>query len=145
MEKESIIKNSILKSLKNTYCRLKSSKLSGVGVFAIRNIPKNRNPFEIIKRQRWHEFKIRELKSLDKEVIKMIGDFFVIEKDGTVYIPKIGLNGMDISFFLNHSKNSNLKIIGDGKDEAVNFKTTRKIKKGEELMVSYATFDKKYN
>ncbi len=77
MKKESIVKNSILKNLKNTYCRLRPSKLNGVGVFAIRNIPKNRDPFETIKKQRWHEFKISNFKSLDKEVLKMIEDFFV--------------------------------------------------------------------
>lgn len=140
MEKKSIIKDKILKNLGNTYCRLKPSKLSGVGVFAVRDIPKNRNPFEIIGEHRWYEFKTADLKSLDKEVLKMIDDFFVIEQKGTVYIPEIGLNGINISFFLNHSKKPNVKTVDNG----FIFVTLREIKKNEEITVSYGTYDWKY-
>jgi hypothetical protein len=34
-------KKAILKSLENNYCRLKPSKIEGIGVFAIRDIAKN--------------------------------------------------------------------------------------------------------
>ena len=132
-------KEKVLKILKNTYCRLKPSKTEGVGVFAIRDIPENTNPFYGSK-QKWHKFNISELKDLDKEILGLINDFFVIEEDETVLIPEFGLNGMDISFFLNHSKNPNLKTI----DEGFNFITLREIKKGEELLVSYGTYDYKW-
>lgn len=137
-------KQKILNNLKNTYCRLKPSKIEGVGVFAIRDIPKRADPFSDAKNQKWFKFNLGELKRIDKNVLKMIDDFFVIEKDSAVYIPEHGLNGIDISFFVNNSKKPNLKIIGDGKNEALDFKTIRKIKKGEELTVSYATYDYKY-
>jgi len=137
-------KNILLNNLKNTCCRLKSSKIEGVGVFAIKNIAKGKNPFIGIKNGKWHKFKMSELKKLDKEVLKLVDDFCVIEKDNTVYIPETGLNGIDISFFVNNSKKPNLKIIEDGKNEALNFKTIKPIKKGEELTVSYATYDNKY-
>jgi SET domain-containing protein len=137
-------KQEILNNLKNTYCRLRASKLEGVGVFAIRDIPKGKNPFLGIKNAKWHKFNIKELKRFDKEILKMIDDFFVIEKDGEVYIPETVFNGMDVSFFLNNSENPNLKVLGGGKDEALNFKTIKRIKKGEELLVSYATYDEKY-
>ncbi len=133
-------KEKILEILKNTYCRLKPSKIGGVGVFAIRNIPENTNPFYGIKETKWHKFNISELKDFDKEILELINDFFVIEEDETVLIPEFGLNGMDISFFLNHSKNPNLKTI----DEGFNFITLREIKKGEELLVSYGTYDYKW-
>ena len=51
---------------------------------------------------------------------------------------------MDISFFLNNSKKPNVKVVGDGKESALNFVTIRKIIKGEELLVSYADYDEKY-
>ena len=137
-------KQKILENLKNTCCRLKSSKIEGVGVFAIKDIPKGKNPFPGIKNGRWHKFETAELKKIDKNVLKLIDDFFVIEKDNTVYIPETGLNGIDISFFVNNSKNPNLKIVEDGKNEALNFKAIKKIKNGEELTVSYATYDEKY-
>ena len=133
-----------INNLKNTYCRIKSSKINGVGVFAIREIPKNKDPFLGSGQQKWYKIEEKDYKKMDKEVIKMIDDFFVIEKDKSVYVPEAGLNGIDISYFLNDSKKPNLKIVGNGKTEAIVFKTLRKIKKGEELTVLYSTFDEKY-
>ncbi len=132
-------KKDILKYLKNTYCRLQPSKIQGVGVFAIKDIPKNTNPFKVIKQQKWFRFTVSELKNLDKEILSLIDDFFVIH-DGVVDISELGLNGMDISYFLNNSKKPNMKTTDDGS----NFVTLRTIKKGEELTVSYSTYDKKY-
>ncbi|MEN9342144.1 MAG: hypothetical protein RIQ54_400, partial [Candidatus Parcubacteria bacterium] len=48
----------------------------------------------------------------------------------------LGLNGMNISQFLNHSKKSNVKWI----ERSQIFKTKRKIKPGEELTVDYSEF-----
>lgn len=138
------IQKKILYNLKNTCCRLKASKIEGVGVFAVKNIPKGKNPFPGIKNGKWHKFEMPELRKIDKEILKLVDDFFVIEDNNTVYIPETGLNGIDISFFVNNSKNPNLKIVEDGKNEALNFKTIKTIKKGEELTVSYATYDNKY-
>lgn len=128
-------KEKILSLLENTYCRLRPSKIEGIGVFAIRNIPKNMNPFLGIQKQKWSKIKLLKLMDLDKEVLKMIDDFFTVNEK-TVYLPELGLNGMDISFFLNSSKTPNVKI----KDDEVNFITTKNIKKGEELTVSYKNF-----
>jgi SET domain-containing protein len=138
------LKQKILNNLKNTYCRLQPSKIEGVGVFAVRDIPKGKDPFLGITNAKWCKFELSEFKKIDKNILKMVDDFFVIEKNGTVYIPENGLNGIDVSFFVNNSKNPNLKIVGDGKNDALNFKTIKKIKKGEELMVSYSTYDEKY-
>ena len=133
-------KKEILNCLKNTYCRLKSSKIEGIGVFAVRDIPKNSNPFKGVERQKWYKFKLSELKGLNKEILKMIDNFFVIENNKTVYIPELGLNTIDMSFYVNDSKKPNMKTIDDG----LTFVALRKIKKGEELVISYATFDDKY-
>lgn len=136
-------KKNIIKNLKNTYCRLKSSKIHGIGVFAIKDISKNIDPFPGIKKQKWYKLKISDFENFDKEILKMIDDFFVIEKNGNVFIPEVGLNGLDISFFVNHSQAPNLKAI-DGEINPLSFITLRKIKKGEELTVCYETFDWKY-
>ena len=133
-------KRRILANLKNTYCRLKPSGIEGVGVFTIKDIPRGINPFRVTRKQIWHKFQVKELGILGKELLSLIDSFFVIEKDATVYIPDSGLSGMDISYFLNNSKKPNVRTIGDGET----FVTIRKIKKGEELTVSYATYDEKY-
>jgi len=134
------IKKDILKNLNNTYCRLKASKIEGVGVFAIKDIPEGTNPFKGLKKTKWIKFHMAELAHLDKEILELIDAFFVINNNGIVWIADCGLNGMDVSFFLNDSKKPNLKTIDDG----ANFKTLRKIKKGEELTVAYSTYDEKY-
>jgi len=134
-------KNKILENLKNTYCRLRPSKIEGVGVFAVREIPKGKNPFLGTKKQAWRRFQISELKNLGKEILPLIDSFFVIHKNGSVWISESCLSGMDISYYLNNSKKPNIKTIDDGE----NFVTLRKIKKGEELTVAYATYDEKFN
>ena len=133
-------KKEILTKLKNTYCRIKPSKFHGVGVFAIREIPKNVNPFFGVKKQRWYSVKLEELKKLDKGILDMVKAFFAMEEDGTFSIPESLLNGIDISFFMNTSKKPNVKTIDDG----TNFATTKKIKRGEELTVSYGDYDIRY-
>jgi len=80
-----------------------------------------------------------ELGEIDKNIMEMIDDFFVIEKDDTINIPEYGLNGMDMSFFVNHSDNPNLVTL-----EGRYFFTARKIEKGEELTVGYDAYDHKY-
>ncbi len=73
----------------------------------------------------------------------MIDDFYAVEEDKTVLIPEYGLNGMNISFFLNNSRppnKPNVKTIDGG----ATFVALRKIKKGEELTIAYGTYDYKY-
>lgn len=133
-------KDALLDRLHKTYCRLRPSAIEGVGVFAIRDIPKGINPFEGTRKSRWHKFHVSEFEGLDPEVLKMIDDFVVIEKDQTVYVPECGLNGLDPSFFLNNSGTPNLMTIDGG----ATFVALRDIKKGEELSVAYETYDHKY-
>jgi hypothetical protein len=132
-------KKDILERIKNTYCKLKASSIQGVGVFAVRDIPENINPFLGIPDQKWFRFSMDELGEIDKHIMEMIDDFFVIEKDDTINIPEYGLNGMDMSFFVNHSDTPNL-VTREGRY----FFTARKIKKGEELTVGYDAYDHKY-
>jgi SET domain-containing protein len=133
------LKKDIIERIRNTYCKLKASSIQGVGVFAVRDIPENINPFSGIPDQKWLRFSMDELGEIDKNIMEMIDDFFVIEKDDTVNIPEYGLNGMDMSFFVNHSDNPNLVTL-----EGRYFFTARKIKKGEELTVGYDAYDHKY-
>lgn len=135
------IKRGILNNLKNTYCRLRASKIEGIGIFAIKDIPKNTNPFYGVKTHMWYKIKLSEFKNINEGIKKMISDFFAVDENGFFSIPETGLNGMDISFFLNTSENPNVKTTDDG----TNFLTIKKIKRGEELTVSYVDYDQRYN
>lgn len=126
-------KKDLLDNLFNkTYCRLCPSKKHGVGVFAVKDIPKGINPFETDDDEKTIELTDQEIKDLNPEIKKMIEDFSFL-KNGIYYLGEHGLNGMNISYFLNTSENPNVKSINGGED----FLTAKEIKAGEELTVDY--------
>ncbi|MEK6959277.1 MAG: SET domain-containing protein [archaeon] len=129
-----------LEMIKKTYCRLKPSLLGGVGIFAIDDIPKGINPFASAPKPKWIRLNARDLAGLDKERKRLVDDFYVKQKDGTIWVNKTGFYGMDMSFYINHSKNPNM-VEKKGGDY---FVTKRKIKKGEELIVDYGTYDSEW-
>lgn len=135
-----VTKKELLNKLKNTYCRLGISQIHGVGVIAIRDIPKGTDPFFGIQKQAWIKLKQEDLKGLDSEIKRMLDDFMVTLPDGAILLNENGLNGMDISFFLNESKDPNVITL----DEGDTFITKREIKKGEELTSNYSTYDFKH-
>lgn len=117
----------------NVYTRLKPSKIHGVGVFAIRDIPADApvfNPEEPVE----EEFIVskKEVEKLDPEIQKLYQDFCVDQGDC--------FNGPDnfdlvaVAWYVNHSKNPNVKYEDD------NFVSLRKIKKGEEITADYSTY-----
>lgn len=128
MDKQKLLDN----LLNKTYCRLCPSKNHGIGVFAIKDIPKGVNPFETDDNEETVEITDQDLAGINPEVKKMIEDFSFF-KDGIYYLGEYGLNGMNISYFLNTSKNPNIKSVSGGEG----FITAEEIKKGEELTVDY--------
>lgn len=116
----------------NVFVRLSCSDLHGVGVFAIKNIPANTEIFRGDKSQPV----VVEKKIVDaqeEEIKKLYNDFCAIES-GKYYCPD-SFNNMNVSYFLNESKNPNVRT-----DDGHCFYTMRIIKKGEELTVDYSTF-----
>lgn len=108
-----------------------------MGVYAIRDIPAGINPFLGAVIPGSELFMKDELVGLPEEVQTMIRDFFVTDAGGHIDIPDYGLNGMDISYFVNHSKTPNMVT----HDESETFVTAREIKTGEELTVDYSSYD----
>jgi SET domain-containing protein len=138
------MKKALIKNLKeDVYCRIKPSKKHGVGVFAIKDIPKNVNPF-LYTNNKCIKSKIinisqDEIKSIPNEVKKMIDDFY--HKEDDIYgIPYKGLNANDISFYMNTSSKPNVGFESDDKCSMIIFKSLRKIQKGEELFINYDDF-----
>jgi SET domain-containing protein len=113
------------------------SKTAGVGVFAIQDIPININPFNTTKPINYKIIKLQEkdIKLLDDNVQKMLSDF--CKNDDTYDVPYLGLNSIDISFYLNHSENPNLDLKIDDNCEYFTFQTNKFIKKGSELFINY--------
>ena len=129
-------KELILRQMRyHVYCRLAPSKIHGVGVFAVRDIPKGENPFIGCFSANYVGITEEELCRMNKGVQKIVRDFQVAEK-GKWYIPSCGIQKLDMSFYLNHSEKAN--VISDYEG---NFTTTRKIKRGEEVTSNYNQYD----
>ena len=115
------------------YVRLKPSKLhrSGVGVFAIKRIPKDKQIFageneEVI----WVE---KSSIPKDGPIRRMYDDFAII--DGRFYGCPTSFNRLTPAWFLNESKRPNARC-----DENYTFLANRNISAGEEITVDYSTF-----
>ncbi len=134
MNKENLIKN-----LNETYCSFGVSKVQGIGVFAIRNIPKGINPFPAIVAEQIIPLNEEDLLSLPAEIAKKIKQL-VIRCDKKYFMYSLGLNSTGVRFHLNHSENPNLTLyVPQFKNSYASFKTTKEIKKGEELFWNYKT------
>lgn len=132
-------KSSLLSHLKHeVYCRLKPSKIHGIGIFAIKKIPKGTDPFPHAPSHKSIVFKKEELKDLDIEVKKIIHDLLVFEGD-TVHIPACGINCLDVSFYINHSDTPNTGY-SESKENLI---ALRDIEAGEELTADYKLLDNK--
>jgi SET domain-containing protein len=117
---------------RGVYVRLKPSKIHGVGVFAIRDIPKRTYVFrgdddELV----W--VKASATNRLEKEIKKLYRDFCV-SRNGRYGCPR-NFNLLTPAWYLNHSKKPNMAA-----DKNYDFYSIRRIKKGEELTVDYETY-----
>ena len=119
----------------NIYVRLQPSKIHGVGVFAIKNIPKN---FTVFKSTcSYKKPPINLLSNLSEAEKDYYFDFFVREDD-CIYLPSIPAQTIDISFFMNHdSTNPNVKYDYD----LDSFITLKPIKVGAELVYDYSSVE----
>jgi SET domain-containing protein len=128
----STIKEQLLAHLQNeVFCRLGVSTVHGIGVFAIRNIPMGENPLASSLSFKEVKFSHAELKKLPRGVRKEIEIFCYYDKDA-VFVPEIGLNSMNMSVYLNHSKEPNVRYRKNGK-----LKALKHIEAGEELFLDY--------
>jgi hypothetical protein len=118
---------------KEVYVRLRPSELhdAGIGVFAIRRIPKNTKLFAGEN----EEILWRDAGSLPSkgELRKLYDDFAIIK--GKVYGCPTSFNRLTPAWYINESKKPNVRC-----DENYDFYSLRDINAGEELTVDYATF-----
>lgn len=122
---------------KGVYTRLKPSKIhkDGVGVFAIRYIPKGTEIFaeddsEVV----WLE--APKIKELPINIRQLYEDFCVIKDSERRYGCPKNFNCLTIGWHLNHSKTPNVEC-----DETFIFFAKQDIPEGDELTVDYDTFN----
>ena len=132
-----INKYKLLENLRNTYCTIGQSNIHGIGVIAIRNIPKGVDPFPCIVQDHTIGLTEEELSALPKEVSKKIKDTFV-RLDKTYHVCNLGLNSIGVKFHINHCDNPNVAVNEKAFVAGYNpFITLKNIKKGEELCWDY--------
>ena len=138
MERVSSIAQKLVKDLEeNIYCRLQPSKVHGIGIFAIRDIPKGRELFKTFLNYELTPVPISMIENnpkIDLAVKKLANDMYPLH-DGRLYMYRRGLNAIDIGFFVNHSRKANVII-----DDMSACFAARNIKKGEELFTNYEEY-----
>ena len=123
--------------LRDCYCRLQPSKIDGIGVFAIRNIPNGVDPFRTItkySRPGYVRITEDELDGLPSGVSRLLRDLFV-PSEGKMYVPTCGTNVIYLNAYLNHSSRPNMRT-----KDGYTFTTRRMIRRGEELTVDYRSY-----
>ena len=116
---------------KEVYCKLGVSPVHGIGVFAVRPIPKGIHPLKSYLNVREVDISKKLIKNLHKGVRQQIDTFCYYNKK-TVAIPTIGLNSFALAVYLNHSKKPNLRFKKVGV-----LISLREIAEGEELFIDY--------
>jgi SET domain-containing protein len=128
-------KEALLKDLhQDTYVMIKPSPLHGIGVFAIRDIPKGtRNLFSQGVGE-WIKLTIAEVEALPKHSRDLVENHCLFDED-YYYVPDYGFKLVDLVVYLNHSDTPNVISINEGEY----FEATRDIAAGEELLLDYGT------
>jgi hypothetical protein len=121
--------------LEKVYCRLAPSPIHGVGVFAIRPIPKGIDPMQEKRTFEFEEMSVAQVAGLPEPLLKLVRDMCP-ENDGHFDIPPFSLNEIGISYYLNHSKTPNMRC----DEESGNFFALRDIAAGEELTTDYGSY-----
>jgi len=122
----------------NSYVVLRPSRIAGVGVFALRDIPKGcRDMFSKPHPQdNWVKVPLAEVENLPDHARFLIWNYCLFDNEN-YYVPDHGFKKVDLCIFLNHSDEPNVKSINEGDY----FEAVRDIKAGEELFLYYGAED----
>jgi SET domain-containing protein len=128
-------KEALLKELANsTYVMIKPSPLHGIGVFAIRDIPKGTSNIFSRGVGDWIKVSKEEVEALPQHSKDLIENHCLFDEDH-YFIPDYGFKLVDLVIYLNHSETPNVISLNDGEE----FEAIRDIAIGEELLVDYGT------
>ena len=129
-------KADLLRELNNyTYVMLQPSPISGVGVFALQNIPVGCR--EIFSKpninDEWITLSKNEVDDLPSHSKFLVGNYCLYDDDENYFVSAEGFKKIDLSLFINHSITPNIISINDGDY----FEVIKNIEIGEELVLDY--------
>ena len=114
------------------YARIGPSRIHGVGVLAIRDIPAGTMVFQgESERVAW--VSRAAVRRMPKAIRALYEDFGMVSGDQIGVPPN--LNMLSVGWYVNHSGTPNVAADDDGR-----FHALRRIRKGEELSADYRTF-----
>jgi SET domain-containing protein len=121
---------------REVYCRLAPSCIHGVGVVAIRDIPKGINPMRETRKSVFHSIPVRAIQQSEhiSDAVKQLAKDMCPQEGDVYLVPNYSLNEIGISYYLNHSNTPNMEE-RDG-----DFYTLNEIKAGQELTVNYSSY-----
>lgn len=114
------------------YARLAPSRLHGVGVFAVRAIPRSTYVFApdddalVSVRQ-------QDIRQLPRAIRRLYEDFCI--RRGRTLLCPVSFNSLRPAWYVNHSDSPNLAA-----DDEYRFYSLRQIRAGEELTIDYSTY-----
>jgi SET domain-containing protein len=130
------------------YAKIGVSKIDigGVGVIALKKIPKGTYPFQRKNPLKGHWVQEEDLPKNLEERQHVLGFCPLVSKANGKkwsFIPKNGFNAKDISFYMNHCENPNLTegfALNQDLNGFQDFVAVRDIEKGEELCINYNSY-----
>ena len=126
-------KEQLLHELNNeTWVMIKPSPIHGIGVFAIRDIPKGTRGLFSKGIGGWIELSYAEVEALPPHSKNLIHTYCLYDHE-KYFVPDYGFKIMDLSLYLNHDSEANIMSLHHGED----FEAIKDIKAGEELMIDY--------
>ncbi len=126
-------KEALLKELsEETFITLRPSPVHGIGVFALREIPKGCKTLFSRNVGEWIRVPITDIDQLPDQTRNMV-ETYCLYDETHYYLPDYGFKVMDLVNYLNHSSSPNVISVNDGEY----FESLRVIKEGEELLVNY--------
>lgn len=130
-----MIKEKLLRELQeDTYVMLKPSPVEGIGVFAIRDIPKGCRTIFSAGIGEWVKLSFEEVEKLPAHARNLV-ETYCLYDDENYFVPGYGFKMMDMVLYLNHSSQFNITSVNDGEQ----FEALRDIKTGEELLLNYGS------
>lgn len=117
-----------------TYVMLRPSAIEGIGVFALRHIPKGcRDMFGPPDAPgHWLSITRAEVEALPTHARFLVENYCLYDAEH-YFVPATGFKTMDLACYLNHSDTPNIASVSDGDY----FEALRDIEADEELLVDY--------
>jgi SET domain-containing protein len=127
-------KELLLELMQDTWCMIRPSALHGIGVFALRDIPKGTTTLFSRNIGEWIGVNKTEVAQLPEHSRDLVENYCLYD-DEQYFIPDYGFKVLDMVNFLNHSDTPNIRSVNEGEW----FEALRDIDKDEELLVDYGT------